>query len=766
MTIRRRQRVASRRLLAAIGLAASPLLGCAASDGAGPEQAGPGPDTGARQERLSTTYQVGPSRTYKTLSQVTSLLQPGDVVEVDGNATYAGGIKFSKAGTAAAPITIRGVRVGGKRPVFSGSTNTFEMNQSNYVLEGVDVTGGSTRCIFHHANNITIRDSVVHDCPGHGILGADADSGSITLDYVEVYKAGSGTTRHPIYIATDEKAFPGSVFRMQHCYVHDTSGGNNVKSRAERNEIYYNWIEGAMYKELELIGLDGVAAALPREDGDVVGNVFRKTSPGFAVRLGGDSGNGGGTNGRYRFVNNTFILASGSNAAIHAFDRLESIEAHNNVFYNPGGGAVTLLRDEGTWVHGSALLAGNNNWVPNGTTIPSAWKGTKTGANPGFAGSSDFRPSASSPLIDAALSSPPTIDSAPFPNPLDPQLFQPPPGGIEALGAALPRPVVGALDVGAFEFGNGAPASGAGGSSGTGAPAGAGGSSGAPAGAGGGTDAAGAGGSTDAAGAGGSTDAAGAGGSTDAAGAGGSTDAAGAGGSTDAAGAGGTDAAGEGPGGSTGDPAGGAGQAGDTGTAGAGSADSGEGGAAAGGSDGGAPAAAGGSDGGGEAGGSGGASPSGKKHPHCKMVSAGKWKTGKLAKHPGQFTMSMDVTPEATGIDAAIGLSDSPALDRKEMSALVRFSPDGTIDAMDGQAYAAASAVHYVAGQTYGVRITADMVARTYAVHVTMPDGSTVAIAKEHAFQKGHGGGKSLEAMTINQAAKAGAFQVCGLPTP
>ena len=70
---------------------------------------------------------------------------------------------------------------------------------------------------------------------------------------------------------------------MQHCYVHDGNGGNNVKSRAERNEIYYNWIEGAVYHELELIGPDRRAAAgwsedLAREDSDVVGNVLRKTA--------------------------------------------------------------------------------------------------------------------------------------------------------------------------------------------------------------------------------------------------------------------------------------------------------------------------------------------------------------------------------------------------------------------------------------------------------------------------------------------------------
>lgn len=64
-------------------------------------------------------------------------------------------------------------------------------------------------------------------------------------------------------MATDEVAYPGAVFRLQHSYLQDSDytdgvgiGGNLIKSCAERNEIYYNWLEGAFYHELELIGPD------------------------------------------------------------------------------------------------------------------------------------------------------------------------------------------------------------------------------------------------------------------------------------------------------------------------------------------------------------------------------------------------------------------------------------------------------------------------------------------------------------------------------
>ncbi|WP_437965883.1 hypothetical protein WMF04_40630 [Sorangium sp. So ce260] len=412
-------------------------------------------ELGAEEQAAGTTYQVGPSRSYKTLGDVADRLKPGDVVEVDGNATYSGNVRITKWGTPSAKITIRGKRVSGKRPVLKGGTNTIELNANHVVLEGFDVTGGTSRCIFHHGHDVTIRDTVVHDCPAHGILGADSDSGSLTLDYVEVYKCGLGTQKHPIYMATDETAYPGAVFRMQNSYVHDANGGNAVKSRAERNEIYYNWIEGGLYKDLELIGPDGQDPELAREDSDVVGNVFRKTHTQYVVRVGGDGT--GDTNGRYRFVNNTFLLMAGSNAAIHLFDGIESIELHNNVFHRVGGGSVQVFRDDASWTTGSPLVKGVNNAVPTGTTVPSGFTGTLIVADPGFTSvaNRDVSLLASSPLRNAGVGQTSGISGRAFPSPLAMPLFHPPKGTIAALGGALRRTAVGAVDIGAFEFGSG-----------------------------------------------------------------------------------------------------------------------------------------------------------------------------------------------------------------------------------------------------------------------------------------------------------------------
>lgn len=403
-------------------------------------------------------YQVGPGRTFATLQAVAPRLAPGDVVEVDGGVTYPGDIKFGKSGTAAAKITLVGKRSSsGARPRIAGGTNSVHFSADHYVMRGFEITGGESRCVFHQGDDITLQDSVVHDCPKHGILGADEESGSLTLQYVEVYSCGSGDSRHPIYIATDEEAHPGSVFRMEHCYVHDGNGGNNVKSRAQRNEIRYNWIEGALYHEIELIGPDGADEDLFREDSDVVGNVFRKTGKHYMARFGGDGT--GQTNGRYRFVGNTVILAPGSSSVFRLYDGIESVEMHDNVFYRAGGGAVQVVRDsDASWKTGRAVIAGSHNWVAAGSTeVPSSWTATLTGQSPGFVdeGARDYRLTAASPLRGKGIINPASAPGFAFPSPLAAALFQPPLHRIEAFGAALPRVAAGAVDIGAFAYAHG-----------------------------------------------------------------------------------------------------------------------------------------------------------------------------------------------------------------------------------------------------------------------------------------------------------------------
>jgi hypothetical protein len=117
-----------------------------------------------------------------------------------------------------------------------------------------------------------------------------------------------------------------------------------------------------------------------------------------------------------------------------------------------------LRTTEAVWSTGSELIAGQNNWVIAGSSnIPSEWTGTITGTDPGFvdAASSDFHLAMASPAVDqgaSSLSGPPGYD---FPSPLATPAYHPPLHAIEAPGAAVPRPVVGTIDIGAYEYGVG-----------------------------------------------------------------------------------------------------------------------------------------------------------------------------------------------------------------------------------------------------------------------------------------------------------------------
>ncbi len=416
---------------------------------------------------LAATYQVGPTRTHTDLNALFAAvnLEGGDLVEVDGDVTYAGGVVVPQVdgGTAGNPLVIRGIAIGGQRPRISGSTNTVEFRQSDHlVFDGFDISGGSSRCILQGAHDVTVRNSVIHDCPGHGILGTDLLSGSFTLEYSEIHNAGNGTNQHPLYMQSDEIAHPGSVFRMQYCYIHNGNGGNLLKSRHERSEIYYNWFEGAVYHELELIGPDentqsqGWTRDLVREDADVVGNVIIHTNPAFGsvIRVGGDGS--GQSKGRTRFVNNTFVLSSGGDATVfRIFDGIQSVEMHNNVIDVSAGGTARIERTvEAVWTNGRQIH-GSNNWIEAGSTfVPSMseWTSTLSGSNPGFvnAGVFDLTPLPGSPLHDTGDNAPTSAAGFPFPAPLFPPTRLPR-RELTGPAAASLRAIDGQIDIGAFE---------------------------------------------------------------------------------------------------------------------------------------------------------------------------------------------------------------------------------------------------------------------------------------------------------------------------
>ncbi len=445
---------------------------------------------GERSAAAGTTYQVGQGKPYATISALPPLVG-GDVVEIFWQATPYGPELLRGDTSNNGTITFRGVSSGGQRPVFSGATaynpngklNTLEFALTDrIVLENVEVVEGPSRCIYVHAADITIRDTLVHQCPKHGIHAADTETGNLTLERVELHHCGAGDQKHPIYIATDNTAHPDAVFRLQHSYLHDNNtgdgtaygGGHGVKSRAGRNEIYYNWIEGSRYQELDLIGADPCCNEVVnavREDSDVVGNVLRKTGPapyGHIARVGGDDT--GESWGRYRFVNNTFWMAPCNpdpnvtcKSPLWPFQHSESIEVHNNVFWRDNGAPILIIRqiDMDYLTPPKPIISGSRNWATNGSTFYSlgTWSGNivaPAGGTPGFTNLAglDLHPAAGSALVDQGNTNPQPLAGQAFINPLFPPVLEP---VRAATGATARRAGADPIDIGAFEGGSAPP---------------------------------------------------------------------------------------------------------------------------------------------------------------------------------------------------------------------------------------------------------------------------------------------------------------------
>lgn len=351
-------------------------------------------------DRAARTWYVGPTRTMTQLTDVVSQLQAGDTVLVDPGVYQP--VKFNRSGAADAPITIKGT--GTTRPVIRGTSSdaykvTLNLVEANhYLIENIEVDGGTTdpsssnaSCVRAMADVVVLRDVYVHDCPRHGILGSDFYTGTVVLDRVEVTRAGAPArsgenSKHAIYVATDRDRFPGSVLRVMNSYLHDFEG-TGIKSRSERAEIYYNWVEtkearaqlsnetqASTLYSVELYGFE----EYPGEStvtADVAGNVLAHRGA-YGLRLGSD---GSGVNlDRVVFANNTVLAGDGlgsSTPLFRLFKGLESVYLLNNTFVRVGSQgqtAIRLFRDDieaSGWSAGQPQVAGSNNWMPAGSDI-------------------------------------------------------------------------------------------------------------------------------------------------------------------------------------------------------------------------------------------------------------------------------------------------------------------------------------------------------------------------------------------------------------
>lgn len=116
-------------------------------------------------------------------------------------------------------------------------------------------------------------------------------------------------------------------------------------------------------------------------------------------------------------------------------------------------------------------------------------------------------------------------------------------------------------------------------------------------------------------------------------------------------------------------------------------------------------------------------------------VSTQVWQNIPLKDQTKSFAFSFDLLPSSEKMNGITGLSDGVANEYADLSASVRFSPAGYIDARNGNKFEAAKKLRYSAGVRYRVVMAVNVATNRYSVSVTPAGGSRVLIANNWKFR-------------------------------
>jgi hypothetical protein len=143
----------------------------------------------------------------------------------------------------------------------------------------------------------------------------------------------------------------------------------------------------------------------------------------------------------------------------------------------------------------------------------------------------------------------------------------------------------------------------------------------------------------------------------------------------------------------------------------------------------------------------------------CTLAAPGSWYNVAVTRQTGSFTLAFDATPSQAGMDGLVGMSNGAAADYTALAPIVRFSSTGSIDARNGGAYAAATAVPYSAGLTYHFRLVVNIAAHTYSAYVTPPGGSERLLGSNYSFRTEQAGVTALSSIGLQTS--IGAETLC-----
>ncbi len=206
---------------------------------------------------FAKVWQVGPTRTYKVPSDVSGLVSDGDTVEIDAG-TYTDCTTWTNNN-----LLLEGV--GGTGLTYVHLQNSvcglkgiwnFEPPAQNITVERIEFSGasisgsdgGNGAGIRSQGGSFTIRYCYFHDNQD-GILSNTAagnDSTDVLIENSEFAYNGcavgdsSGCDpgyEHNMYIGSGTRSFI-----IMYSYIHGAIQGHNIKTRADNNYILYNRI--------------------------------------------------------------------------------------------------------------------------------------------------------------------------------------------------------------------------------------------------------------------------------------------------------------------------------------------------------------------------------------------------------------------------------------------------------------------------------------------------------------------------------------------
>ena len=452
-------------------------------------------------ETRAAVYEVKPNTALDTIAGVPwASLQPGDLVLIHWKQTpYKEKWVICRQGTFDAPIIVRGVPgANGDLPVIDGNGAVTPLNLNfaseqrgvikigsanipadtmprYIVIENLEIRSahpnyqftddnGNTQTYSSAASsiyvekgeNITIRNNKMHDS-ANGFFVASSDqtvSRNILVEGNYIFGNGivGSAFQHNSYTAAIGITFQYNRFGA----MRSGANGNALKDRSAGIVVRYNWIEHGN-RQLDLVeGEDSIQIRNAPEYRKtfVYGNLLIEpdgAGNSQILHYGGDNGDETTyRKGKLYFYNNTVISTrSGNTTLFRLSSNDETCDARNNIFYNTANGTNLALIDN------TGILTVSHNWIkPNWRISHGTPSGTVnnngtfvSGTAPGFIdfAAQNFRLASGSAAINAGTNL--LSDVLPANNVVRQYVKH---------QQSEARPVNGAFDLGAYEFGTSA----------------------------------------------------------------------------------------------------------------------------------------------------------------------------------------------------------------------------------------------------------------------------------------------------------------------